>query len=54
MVVWGDQLAHVYLPTNDPMEGLIKLERTGTVRRRSASEVGERQSTGARVPEKRR
>ena len=44
MVIWGNQLAHVYLPTNDPMGNLIKLERTGTMRRRSASEVGERQS----------
>ena len=46
MVVWGNQLAHVCLPTNDPMGGLIKLERTATVRRRSASEVGERQGLG--------
>lgn len=54
MVIWGNQLAHVCLPTNDPMGGLIKLERTATVRRRSASEVAERQSPGARVPEKQR
>ena len=41
VVIWGDQLAHVYLPTEDPMAGLTKLEKTGEHRFRRVRDDGE-------------
>ncbi len=41
MVIWGDQLATVSLPTADPMASLTKLEKTAEHRFRRVRDDGE-------------
>ncbi len=41
VVIWGDQLATLWLPTQDPMAGLTKLEKTGEHRFRRVRDDGE-------------
>jgi CubicO group peptidase (beta-lactamase class C family) len=41
VVIWGDQLATVWLPTEDPLGGLTKLEKTGEHRFRRVRDDGE-------------
>ena len=41
VVIWGDQLATVGLPTEDPLGGLTKLEKTGEHRFRWVRDNGE-------------
>ncbi len=41
VVIWGDQLAQVYLPTKDPLGGLTRFERTGEHRFRRVRDDGE-------------
>ena len=41
VVIWGDQLAHVYLPTADPIGGLSMLEKTGEHRFHRVRDDGE-------------
>jgi CubicO group peptidase (beta-lactamase class C family) len=41
VVIWGDQLATVWLPTEDPMGGLTRLEKTGEHRFRRVRDDGE-------------
>jgi CubicO group peptidase (beta-lactamase class C family) len=41
VVIWGDQLATVGLPTKDPVKGLTKLKKTGEHRFRRVRDDGE-------------
>lgn len=41
VVIWDGQLAHLYLPTEDPMAGLTKLKKTGEHRFRRVRDDGE-------------
>jgi CubicO group peptidase (beta-lactamase class C family) len=41
VVIWGDQLATLSLPTRDPMAGLTKLKKTGEHRFRRVRDDGE-------------
>ena len=41
VVIWGDQLATVYLPTENPRASLTKLKKTGDHRFRRVRDDGE-------------
>ena len=41
VVIWGDQLATVWLPTTDPVGELTKLDKTGEHRFRRVRDDGE-------------